>query len=180
MSDQRAVEVGRVARAHGLRGEIRVRVHNPESTILDTVEVVWLECPGEPRKRRSIVSRRYIGRHVALKLEGVSDRDHAESLVGARILVSRDELPELEEDEYYHVDLLGSSVHDAEGKSIGRIASIYAAGAHDVFVVERDGGGELLVPVVTRFVRDIDLAARRVTLAPLSEIEALMSDGDEV
>ncbi len=180
MSDERRVEVGRVVRPHGLRGEVRVQLHNPDSNILCDVGTVWLERDSMPGQALAIVSSRPIGRQTALLLEGISDRSRAEDLVGARVLVPRERLPELEEDEYYHVDLAGLEVRDKTGRSIGVVQAVYPTGAHDVFVIDGGRGQQWLVPAVERFVARVDVPAGIIIVDNLDDLAGSKDSGNAV
>lgn len=101
-------------------------------------------------------------RHVLLALEGVTDRDQAESLVGCDLLIPKSSLPEPEEDTYYWFDLIGLSVYTTDGRYLGRLDSILPTGSNDVYVVRPDADGapdssEVLIPAIASVVQEIDL-----------------------
>jgi 16S rRNA processing protein RimM len=148
------VKVGFVARAHGLRGELRVHLHAPESTTLYDVERIYLG--GESRVISTI---RPTSGAVLLTLDGVEDRDAAEALRGKEIEVDRVDVP-LEEGEYLLADLPGCQVVDGQGTELGRIAEVIP-GAQPILVIH-GADGELMLPLVPHFVRAVDIAGRRV------------------
>jgi 16S rRNA processing protein RimM len=150
------VEVGYVARAHGLRGEVRVHLHAPESTILLEVEEAWIG--GAPRK---IVAARPTPGAVLLVLEGVADRDAADALRGEVVEVAREAIP-LAEGEFLLADLPGCAVVDVAGRALGDVVEVLS-GAQPILVIH-GGGHELLVPVVPEMVHSVDTAARRVVV----------------
>src|SRR5687768_13458958 len=95
------IEIGYIARPHGIRGDVSVRLYNPGSTILDEVVLVTLEGPGDaPRRSVTLESSRSGGEHCQVRLEGVSDRTAAEALVGAKLFVDREQLPDLDDGEF--------------------------------------------------------------------------------
>jgi 16S rRNA processing protein RimM len=161
------IQVGYVARAHGLRGEVRVHLHTPGSTTLLGLERAWIG--GQERR---IVAVRPTPGAVLLLLEGVSDRDAAEALRGSVVEVDRADIP-LEEGEYLLGDLPGCAVVDPDGQALGRVADIIQ-GAQPILVIHHDdnvdsddesGGRELLVPAVPQFVLEVDVGGRRVVVA---------------
>lgn len=164
------LEVGYVARTHGVRGEIRVRLHNSMSTALDELSEVRLTGPGSlPARVLKVCSARAIGAHVALVLEGIEDRSGAEALVGAKVLVAGSALPALEDDEFYHFELIGLEAVNERGEPVGRLEEIIPTAADDVYVV-RGQAGELMVPARTPYVGSIDLEAGRIRLACLEDL----------
>src|SRR5215208_1729705 len=112
------IEIGGVARAHGIRGEVSVALHDNASQVLDHVEVVWLAGAS------FTVERARPGPHGwLLKLAGVDDRNRAETLRGAPVEVARDAVP-LDEDEILLDDLIGCQVRRTDGSPWGEIVAI--------------------------------------------------------
>ena len=110
---------------------------------------------------------------VVAGLDGVGDRNAAEALKGLRLYVARSELPEADEDEYYHADLLGLKVVMVEGGAeVGTVRAIIPAGATEVLEIDR-GPGEytLLVPFTRAVVPEIDIKAGWLSIDPPGETE---------
>jgi 16S rRNA processing protein RimM len=164
--DREFVAVGDVIGAHALRGWVRVRPYQTPATSLVVGRRVLLEQDGS-RRDACVTHAAAHGRGlVLLGLDGVSDRTAAEALRGAVVLVHRDDLPALADDEYWHDEVLGFDVETLDGTVVGRVAGIMSNGLHDVLEV-RAGGREHLIPVVADVVRAIDHAARRVRIDPI-------------
>ena len=151
------VQVGYVARAHGLRGEVRVHLHAPESTVLLDVETIFVG--GQERR---IESARPANGAVLLGLEGVHDRDAADALRGQTVEVERAAIP-LADGEYLLQDLPGCAVVDAAGAPVGVVVEVMN-GAQPILVIHDTGGRERLVPAVPAFVHSVDAAARQVVV----------------
>ena len=112
------------------------------------------------------------GGMVIAALDGVADRNAAEALKGLRLYVPKDALPELDEDEFYHADLLGLEVLQ-DGETIGTVRSIIPAGAGDVLEIDRGPGQETMLVLFTKAaVPDIDIGAGRLTVDPPEDVEA--------
>jgi ribosomal 30S subunit maturation factor RimM len=112
------VVLGAVSRAHGLRGEVRVHLFNPESTALLDAERIWLQGgdgPPEPRRVEMLRRAPGDGQAVLMRLEGTTDRSAAEALRGCEVALPREALPPPDEDEHYVVDLIGLEVVVAGG-----------------------------------------------------------------
>lgn len=157
------VIVGRVGAAHGLTGEIRV---TSETQPPGNIEVYrpWLLGDGNRFREVAVSAIRASRGAYLVRLEGVNDRDQAEALRGQRIAVPRSALPALEpEREYYWRDLIGLTVVNGAGRSLGRVLRLLETGAHDVLVIRSgDGPGETLIPFVAVYVEAVDLASGRI------------------
>jgi 16S rRNA processing protein RimM len=153
------VAIGVVSKAHGVRGEMVVILHDPESTSLEEVDTVFVGGVA-----RTVVQARNTGGAYLLLVEGISDRDVAAALRGAVVEIDRDEL-ELDDDEVLLADLIGCRCVLEDGTPWGEIVGVEAGAMQDRLIV-RDGQVERQLPVVDAFVASIDLEARVVTVTP--------------
>jgi 16S rRNA processing protein RimM len=152
------VEIGRVTRPHGVRGELRVAPHDPASTVLAGVDAVALD--GRPYR---VASARAVNGAYLLRLDGVGDRNAAEELRDARVSVARDALG-LSEDDILLVDLVGCAVFLEDGSPWGEVVEV-SVGPQDRLVIH-DGSVERLLPLVDAFVVAVDVDNRRIVVAP--------------
>ncbi len=144
------LRAGRVGRAHGLDGSFYVLDPSPQLLAVGSRVKI-----GE--REVTIVRRAGTDRRPIVRLEGHSDRGAAEQLRGAEMLAARLDAPELEPDEWWADELEGCSVHDGSTQ-VGTVRRLLALPSCEVLEVERgDGRGELLVPLVTDAVREVDL-----------------------
>ena len=162
MSESALLEIGGVARAHGIRGEVVIVTHDPASTILGEVETIRIggvahrvtgARPPRPGQRGWLVA-----------LEGVATRTDAERLRGRPVEVDRADLDVGEGEVVLH-DLVGCRAVLPDGAPWGVIAAVAAQPLQDLLVIH-DGDVERLLPLVDVFVVDIDLDARVVTVDP--------------
>jgi 16S rRNA processing protein RimM len=109
----------------------------------------------------------YKGALYTATLGGVATRDQAEALRNTDLYIIASAAAPLESDEYFIHDLPGMTVVDEAGTVIGVINDVITTGASDVIVIERPGLSEALVPMVKAFVRHLDVANRRLTIAPI-------------
>ena len=105
-------------------------------------------------------------------IDGIDRREAADAMQGTRLFVARDALPDTEEDEYYHADLIGLSARTASGETYGVVRGIYDYGAGDVIEIEREMDRPILFPFTRENVPEIDLAAGALVIDPPAEIEA--------
>lgn len=153
MVDAALLAVGRVARAHGVRGRVLLAPYNADSTGLERVRRLWLSGREYEVARAERVNLGYL---VALR--GVDDRDAAQALRGQEVMVDRSELPPPGEDEMYAVDLIGFEVADAQGKVHGVVEGLEAAGPQDLLKLR----GGALVPL--GLVREVMSESRRIVI----------------
>jgi 16S rRNA processing protein RimM len=151
------VEIGVVARAHGIRGEILIAPHDPMSrTLADLGELALGD------RTFAIARARPTNNGWIVALEGVASRNDAELLRGARVTVPRDAL-DLADDEFLLDDLVGCRVVGADGAAWGLVAGIETGAQTRLIIHHADR--ERLVPLVDALVASIDLEARVVTVA---------------
>jgi len=120
--------------------------------------VVFLEGQDEPRRVRELQAG---GRVPVLMLEGLENRNAAESLIGQYLEVDAGELPE---GSYYWHQLTGLRVLDEAGAELGELVEVFRAGENEVYRVMTDAGAELLLPAIRDVIRAIDLEARTMTV----------------
>jgi 16S rRNA processing protein RimM len=157
------VEIGVVARAHGVRGWVRVRLADPGSESLSSVKEVAL---GDPGRRVRLLGAEADAAGYRVHIEGIEDRDAAEALRGTPILVERRALPEPEAEEIYVADLIGCVVVDLEGRELGRVRAVHNWGAQELLAVALADGEEALVPMVEGIVTEVDVEGRRIVCDP--------------
>lgn len=161
MTRDRLVTLGEIVGVRGIRGWVKVYSYTePRERILEYGP--WqLDAGGDERREAVVMEGRRQGRGVIARLEGVTDRDQARALIGARIQARRSQLPPPAEGEFYWTDLEGLRVVNADGVDLGRVKSLFRTGANDVMVVA--GDRERLVPFVQgQYVKEVDLDAGEI------------------
>ena len=158
--------VGRVGRAHGLRGEVLIDVRTDEPEDRLAPGRVLATDPGPVGPLTIAAGRVHSGR-LLVRFEGIEDRTAAEGLRGTLLLADVDpaELPD-DDDEWYDHQLVGLAVVLADRTTIGEVREVLHLPGHDVLAVVRPDGSEVLVPFVTNFVPEVDLDASLVVITP--------------
>ncbi len=163
------LEVGRVAGPQGVHGKVRVAMYSGDARGMLNVRRVWLSGgndPGSPGGREyEVVGAQALGGCAVFSLKGVLSPEDARKLAGAVVSVSRDDLPELPEGEFYWADAVGCAVVNEAGEILGEVTGVAPGAAHDWLVVDRNGE-EAYLPVVEAFVRSVDIPGRRITASP--------------
>ena len=99
---------------------------------------------------------------MAARLSGITTREEAEALKGVRLYADRAKLPALDDDEYYHADLIGLTVLDTGGTVVGRVTAVLNHGAGDLLEIQRPGKAAELLPFTRAIVPTVDLALGRI------------------
>jgi 16S rRNA processing protein RimM len=159
--EPRFLIIGRVLKAHGVHGEMRVAVHTDVPERFSWLETVYLgETDPEPV---SVESVRFHQNFALLKLAGIDDRDAADELRGEWLQVPLDAAIPLEEGEYFLYQLIGLTVVTDEGETLGELAELLETGANLVFIVRGDKG-DILLPDTKEVIQDIDFENGRMTV----------------
>jgi 16S rRNA processing protein RimM len=140
-SGERRIALAAVAGAHGVKGEVRLKLFGDSAESLAAHEKLYVG--GE---ERGLVSVRDGGKMAVARFEGVSDRSAADALRGSLVEIDRSALPPLEDGEYYHADLIGLAAFTADGNRVGTIAAVENYGAGDLLEIESDNGKRLMIP----------------------------------
>jgi 16S rRNA processing protein RimM len=109
--------------------------------------------------------------HLVATLKGIATREDAERLNGLELYIARDKLPETDEDEYYHADLIGLAAVNAADEPLGRVVAIHNFGAGDIIEIAPAKGATMLLPFTNAVVPTVDLAGGRVVIELPQEVE---------
>jgi 16S rRNA processing protein RimM len=163
LSSEQRVCVARLGAAHGVRGEVRLWSFTAEpAAVVDY-------GPFETADGRAIEveTLRPAKDFFVARIKGVADRDAAESLRNVELFVPRTRLPApVDDDEFYHADLIGLAVVDASGAPLGTVAALHNFGAGDIVEIRRaDANDTVMLPFTQAAVPEIDVAGGRVVVA---------------
>ncbi len=155
--------MGQVIAAYGVQGWLKVRTFTASPAGLLSYQAWWLGKEAAWRDFAVLESRRH-GDGIVARLEGLQTREEALPWRGAQVAVPRATLPAPGAGEVYLADLVGLTVVNRQGATLGRVAGHIETGAHAVLRVTpaETGAGERLIPLVPAYVDAIDLAAARV------------------
>jgi len=163
MSDDRVL-IGVFGAPHGVRGEMRLKSYTADPAAVVEYGPVFTE---DGRRFALKLVRPLKDDMVVVRAEGVADRDAAARLTNVRLYVPRENLPEPDEEEFYHSDLVGLRVETDQGEMLGTVAAVVDFGAGDLLEIRRPtGGATVFLPFTKAFVPTVDLRAARVVAAP--------------
>jgi 16S rRNA processing protein RimM len=159
--------VGTVLKPFGNRGEVSVQVESGIPERFMDIETVYLCRPRSDQYEVVLIqSARVHKQRALLALGDAKTIDDAALLRGCRLYVGREQLLELDEDEFYVFDLVGCAVVLADGTLVGSVVDVKDYGGDDLLVI-RSGGQDHLVPFAAAFFPEVDIAARRLVLTPI-------------
>jgi 16S rRNA processing protein RimM len=143
-----------IGAAHGIKGEVRVKSFTADPAALGD----YGPLESADGRRFEVLEARPAGSVVVVRFKGVADRSAAETLNGTALFVDRSALPEGDDDEFYHADLIGLAVRDEAGTVIGTVRAVQNFGGGDILDVAGPGG-DVLIPFTRAAVPQVDLAA---------------------
>ena len=168
------VPVAETGRAHGVKGEVRVFTAEPEWERFQPGTVLYIDSIRGP-KPHTIESWRVAAEFAIVKFEEVPDRTAAEKLRNFTVYIPEDQLPDLEDEDFYHYDLEGRDVYlrpsesGVEARKIGEVAGFFETGANDVMVVRLEDDEELYVPMIESALESIQRDSERIYVHPLEQ-----------
>jgi 16S rRNA processing protein RimM len=157
--------VGKVRRPHGVTGDALVEVYTDFPERLQTKAVLYA---GETHIPLTIRRQRIHNDGILLAFDGFTTPEQVGRFRNQILYIEVADAMELPEGEYYHHELLGLSVLDETGASLGRVTEIMQTGANDVYVVTDEAGMEILLPAIAQVILDVDLDTKiiKVHLLP--------------
>ncbi len=163
--------VARIGAAHGLRGEVRLWTFTEDPMSVTQYGPLSTK---DGARQLEVTHARAAKDHLVATLTDVTTREEAERLNGVELYVARDKLPDTDEGEFYHADLIGLAAFDAAGATIGTVAAIHNFGAGDIIEIALAHGPTLMLPFTDAVVPTVDIAGGRVVIEMPGEI-----DGEE-
>jgi 16S rRNA processing protein RimM len=160
--------VGRVVKAHGITGEVvvEIRTDDPDTRFAPGSSLRGRPSRGGPESRYVVESVRDHSGRLLVRLDGVADRNAAESLRGTLFIVDSGDLPPIDDpDEFYDHQLEGLQVVTTTGTTVGSVAEVLHTAAGELLSV-RTEQGEVLVPFVSAIVTSVSLADQRIEIDP--------------
>lgn len=150
-------QVGVISSTHGIRGEVKVFPTTDDAGRFQELKHVILNT-GKDQIPLEIQSVKFFKKFVIIKFKGIDNINDIEKYKGAGLFVSREDAVDLEKDEYYIADLLGMDVLTDDGEH-GILKDVIETGANEVYMVEFENLGEVLLPAIHDCILDVDVQA---------------------
>jgi 16S rRNA processing protein RimM len=168
--------VGVVTGAHGVRGAVRLKSFTAEPEGVASYGPVEDE-PGQRRFALQLIGNAK-GVLIA-RIPGVDDREKADAMRGMRLYLPRAALPPIDDEEFYHADLIGLAACLSGGTPVGRVRAVHDFGAGDTLEIQRSAGQPVMVPFTRAVVPVVDVAGGRITIDPPPGLFEATSDDEE-
>ncbi len=157
------IEVMKIVNTHGVKGDLKAIYYADSPEFFEKVPVLYDE-KGE--KYTVLNAREYKGA-ILLNIEGVTDMTEAEKLKGKVLFARREDFPPLGEGEYYLTDLIGMTAVTSAGEKIGVLDEVLEKPAQNLLRITSDEGREILIPNCKPFVKNVDLAEKKIVIEPI-------------
>lgn len=157
------LQVGVISSTHGIRGEVKVFPTTDNAARFKKLGKVLLDT-GKEKITFEIENVKFFKQFVILKFRGIDNINDIEKYKGKSLFVARENAVALEKDEYYIGDLIGMTVFTEDGRKFGILRDVMETGANEVYIVDSDDHGEVLIPAIRQCVLDVDVAENRMTV----------------
>jgi 16S rRNA processing protein RimM len=160
--------VARIGAAHGVRGAVKLWTFTEDPLAVKHYGPLTTK---DGTRQFEVTHAREAKDHLVATLKGIATREEAERLNGVELYIARDKLPEADEGEYYHADLIGLAAVTTTEQPIGCVIAIHNFGAGDIIEIAPPHGPTLLLPFTNAVVPTVDLAGGRVVIELPEEAE---------
>src|SRR6266478_9041809 len=160
--------VARIGAAHGVRGAVKLRTFTEDPLAVKHYGPLMTK---DGARQFEVTHVRQARDHLVATLKGIATREDAERLNGLELYIAREKLPDTDDDEYYHADLIGLAAVNGANEPIGRVIAIHNFGAGDIIEIAPPQGTTLLLPFTNAVVPTVDLKGGRVIIELPDEIE---------
>ena len=165
MAEHTRIIVATVRKPHGVKGGLKASLHGIELIDLHPVKLLFVKNESGWQSF-TVTQIQGTDAEPIIYLEGITSREDAETFRGQELWADEDDLPPLEDFEFYVEDLEGCDVYDSEGVYFGKVTQVILNPEQDILEVRDEDGSENLFPFVEEWVESVDLAAKRVTVIP--------------
>lgn len=149
------LQVGIISSTHGVRGEVKVFPTTDDAVRFKNLKKIILNT-GKEQIPLEIENVKFFKQFVILKFKGIDNINDIEKYKGKSLFVDRENAVKLEKDEYYIADLIGMQVFTEEGR-LGVLKDVLETGANEVYVVDSDKYGEVLIPAIQQCILDVNV-----------------------
>ena len=156
-------QVGVISSTHGIAGEVKVFPTTDDVKRFKKLKHVILDT-GKEKLNLEICQVKFFKQMVILKFKECHNINDVERFRGKSLYVTRENAVKLKKDEYFIADMIGLHVSSTEGEDLGTLTDVIQTGANDVYVVEKEGCPQLLLPAIKDCIREIDMEAGEMTV----------------
>lgn len=156
------LQVGVISSTHGIRGEVKVFPTTDDAARFKKLKKVLLDT-GKEQLELEVQSVKFFKQFVIVKFKGIDNINDIEIYKGKSLLVPREDAVALGKDEYYIADLIGMEVFTEEGR-LGVLKDVMETGANEVYIIDSNRHGEVLIPAIKQCILDVDIEGRKMKI----------------
>lgn len=160
---EQLLKVGVISSTHGIRGEVKVFPTTDDPNRFKKLKQIILDT-GKGQKELEIQGVKFFKQFVILKFKDIDDINDIEKYKGKSLFVTRENAVELEEDEYFIADLIDMQVVLEDGAVFGTLTDVMETGANDVYCIETEKYGEVLIPAIKECILDVDIENNKMVI----------------
>ncbi|MGL4335456.1 MAG: ribosome maturation factor RimM [Turicibacter sp.] len=165
------LQVGKIVNTHALQGEVKVMASTDfKEDRFKKGSQLFVEFEGQHIPVIVASHREHKGADL-LKFKNINTINEVEKYKGSHLLVSTEDISDLEENAFYYFEIIGCKVKTTEGKEVGEVIEILPTGANDVWTVKRPGLRDALIPYIEQIVKSVDVDAKEIII---EEVEGLL------
>lgn len=160
---EKQLQVGVISSTHGVRGEVKVFPTTDDVTRFKQLKKVYLDT-GREMLPLEIQNVKFFKQFAILKFKGIDNINDIEKYRGRSLWIDREDAVDLDEDEYFIADMIGMKVYTEDGALFGTLRDVMETGANDVYIVDSEAHGEVLLPAIKECILDVDMDEERMTI----------------
>ena len=158
------LKVGKIVNTHALKGELKlVSSSDFIDERLTKGSTLYIDFNGELVEVTVATHRVHKGTNL-VTFEGLNSINEVEKYKGHDLLVSTEDISELDENEFYYFEIIGCTVKTTEGEVIGEISEVIQTGANDVWTIKRNGQKDALIPYIEQIVKSVNIDEKEVVI----------------
>lgn len=158
---QEYLEIGQIVNTHGLKGHLKVVPFTDDINRFKDLKNIYIDFKNELIEC-TIQEVKFIKNLVMLKLEDIDDINDAEKYKGCYLKINRKDAKKLDKNTYFIADLIGLDVYDMQNNKIGILDDIFPTGSNDVYVVNLEDGKQILLPAISKVIKEINVEQRKI------------------
>ena len=158
--------IGKIVNTHGIRGEVKVKRISDFEERFAAGETVYLKNE-ETLIQLTITTHRIHKGFDLIQFEEFDNINDVEKYKGSYLQIKEEQLTELDDHEFYYYEIVGCEVFTSSGEKLGKIKEVLAPGANDVWVVQRSGKKDALIPYIAEVVKKVDISNKKVMIEPM-------------
>ena len=160
---EQLLQVGVISSTHGIRGEVKIFPTTDDVKRFKKLKKVILDT-GREHLPLEVESVKFFKQFAIVKFKGIDNINDIEKYKGKSLLVDRENAVKLRKDEYFIADMIGLQVYTEDGEAFGVLKDVLETGANDVYIIDSQKHGEVLVPAIKQCILDVDIEGQKMTI----------------